>query len=245
MTGWDGVPIPPRLHDRFGALVFVDNDVNAMATGERVAIYPDVDDLLFVKVGTGVGAGIIANGRTLRGAQGTAGDLGHIRAEVDTPDQPPPLCRCGQLGCVEAYASGWAILRDLTAAGHDVTTVDDVVRAVHHGHPLATRLVRNAGRILGAGLAAAVGLLNPAVIVVGGQLSDTGEHLIAGIRERIYSRALPLAMRDLRITASQLSGDAGVLGLAHGLADAVFTTNNLTHTLRGETDQEPERQHPA
>jgi len=230
MNGWDGTCIPDRLRDRFGPLVFVDNDVNAMVIGERAARFNDVDDLLFIKVGTGIGAGIIATGRTLRGAQGTAGDLGHIRADVDA-DSDPPLCRCGKLGCVEAYAGGWAIIRDLVAAGRSVRTVDDVVAAVHNGDPEATRLVREAGRVLGASVADAVGLLNPAIVVIGGQLSNTGEHLLAGVRERIYSRSLPLAMRDLRIAASDLAGDSGVLGLADGLLDRLLTPDALNQAL--------------
>lgn len=234
MTGWDGTNIPSAMRDQFGPLVFVDNDVNAMVMGERAARYPAVDDLLLVKVGTGVGAGIIANGRTLRGAQGAAGDLGHIRADV-SDDVDPPLCRCGQLGCVEAYAGGWAIMRDLTAAGRQVHSVDDVVAAVHNGDPLATRLVRDAGRILGASVADAVGLLNPAVIVIAGQLSGAGEHLLAGIRERIYSRSLPLAMRDLHIAASDLDGDSGVRGLAHGALDQLFTQIHLNLALGGQS----------
>lgn len=230
MSGWDGAVIPERLAD-LSPVVFVDNDVNAMVVGEREMRYPAVADLLFLKVGTGIGAGIIASGRTLRGAQGAAGDIGHIRADVEHLDRPVPLCRCGQLGCVEAYAGGWAIVRDLRAAGHDVTTVDDVVVGVRNGDALATRLVRDAGLVLGATVADAVGLLNPAVIVVGGQLSATGEHLLAGVRERVYSRSLPLAMRDLQITISDLGGDAGVLGLAHGILDRLLTAPRLNQAL--------------
>ncbi len=230
MTGWDGTCIPDLLAGEFGPLIFVDNDVNAMVMGERAASYAGVDDLLLIKVGTGVGAGIIANGRTLRGAQGAAGDLGHIQADVSGAYEPQ-LCRCGQLGCVEAFAGGWAIQRDLTTAGREVRSVDDVVAAVHNGDPVATRLVREAGRILGASVADAVGLLNPAVIVIGGQLSSTGEHLLAGVRERIYSRSLPLAMRDLQIGASALGGDSGVLGLAAGVRDRLFTPYWLSQAL--------------
>ena len=229
MTGWDGTNIPERL-GHLTPLVFVDNDVNAMVMGERAASYPVVDDLLLIKVGTGIGAGIIATGRTLRGAQGAAGDIGHIRADV-AGAADPPLCRCGQLGCVEAYAGGWAILRDLAAAGREVHTVDDVVKAVQNGDPVATSLVREAGRTLGATVADAVGLLNPAVIVLAGQLSNTGEHLLAGIRERIYSRSLPLAMRELHIAASELHGDSGVRGLAHGALDRLFEAEHLNQAL--------------
>jgi predicted NBD/HSP70 family sugar kinase len=222
MTGWNGTCVPDRLGRRYGAPVLVENDVNAMARGEQAGCYPDVADLLFVKAGTGIGAGVIANGAVLRGAQGAAGDIGHTWADTEGAGARP-LCRCGKQGCVEAYASGWAIVRDLAAAGRPVTSVDQVVELVLHGDPVATSLVRDAGRVIGAGLAHVVSLLNPSVIVVGGQLAGADEHLLAGIRERIYARSLPLATRDLRITRSRLDGDAGVLGLAHGLADTVLS----------------------
>jgi len=236
MTGWDGTSIPQQLRQRFGPLIFTDNDVNAMVVGERAAHYPTVDDLLFIKVGTGIGAGIFANGRILRGVDGSAGDIGHIRADV-TSEYPAPLCKCGQLGCVEAYAGGWAILRDLVDAGRTVTAVDQVVSAVQQGDPLAIQLVREAGRVLGSSVADAVGLLNPAVIVIGGQLSATGEILLAGIRERIYSRSLPLAMRHLRVATSGLAGDSGVLGLAHGVLDRLFTAEHLNAALMESVDE--------
>jgi predicted NBD/HSP70 family sugar kinase len=227
MTGWNGTRVPDRLGPRFDAPVVVEKDVNAMARGEQVTCYPEVADLLFVKIGTGVGTGVIAHGAVLRGAQGAAGDIGHTWADAEDA-RPRLLCRCGKQGCVESYASGWAIVRDLAAAGHPVSSVDQVVELVLHGDPVATSLVRDAGLVIGASLAHVVSLLNPSVIVVGGQLAAADEHLLAGIRERIYARSLPLATRNLRIARSQLDGDAGVLGLAHGLADTVLSPPVLT-----------------
>ncbi|MGY1653013.1 ROK family protein [Geodermatophilus sp. SYSU D01119] len=230
MTGWDGVAVPPLVQRRFPVPVLVENDVNAMAAGERAAVHTDVDDLLFLKVGTGVGTGIISNGRVVRGAQGAAGDLGHTWADAG-PDESlgatarqdgRPLCRCGKVGCLEAYASGWALVEQLARAGSDVRSVDDLVLGLRAGDWQVVAAVRAAGRILGAAVAHTVSLLNPSVIVVGGQLAVGGEHLLAGIRERIASRSLPLATRDLRICRSELDGDAGVLGLAHGIADRVL-----------------------
>jgi predicted NBD/HSP70 family sugar kinase len=235
MTGWNGTRVPDRLADHFRATVFVDNDVNAMALGEQRTCYPGVGDLLFVKTGTGVGAGIIANGNVLRGAQGAAGDIGHTWADVDDAGERRPLCRCGKQGCVEAYASGWAIVRDLAAAGQPIETVDQVVERVAFGDPLATSLLRDAGRVIGSSLAHVVSLLNPSVIVVGGQLAAAGEHLLSGIRERVYARSLPLATRDLQIVRSRLDGDAGVTGLARGLADAVLSPANLTGVTAART----------
>lgn len=233
MTGWDGAPVSTRLRERFGAEVFVDNDVNAMALGEQRRYYPEVANLLFLKVGTGVGSGIVANGHVLRGAQGAAGDIGHTWADSTDGRTARPVCQCGKIGCVEAYAGGWAILRDLAASGRRLARVDELVEAIGFGDPAVIRLVREAGRVLGAGLAHAVSLLNPSVLVVGGQLAKADEHLLAGIRELIYARSLPLATRDLRIVRSRLGDDAGVIGLAHGLADAVLGSAATVDRLSG------------
>ena len=229
MAGWNGTRIPERL-GRFAGTVFVENDVNAMALGEQRGCFPEVADVLFLKVGTGIGSGIISNGAVVRGAQGAAGDIGHLWADADRPTGRRLRCQCGKEGCVEAYASGWAIVRDLAEAGQPVTTVDQVMERVAFGDPLATGLVRDAGRVIGSALANAVSLLNPSVVVVGGQLAAAGEHLLSGIRERVYARSLPLATRDLQITRSRLDGDAGVTGLAYGLADAVLSFDSVTQS---------------
>jgi predicted NBD/HSP70 family sugar kinase len=233
MTGWDGVAVPELVRRRYDVPVLVENDVNAMAAGERAILHPDVDDLLFLKVGTGVGAGLISNGRVVRGAQGSAGDIGHTWADVE-PDSTAgatarqggrPLCRCGKVNCLEAYASGWALVEQLSRGASPVADVDGLIEAVAAGHWQAVAAVREAGRILGAGVAQAVSMLNPSVVVVGGQLARAGEHLLSGIRERVAQRSLPLATRDLRIVRSGLDGDAGVIGLARGIAERVLTDN--------------------
>jgi predicted NBD/HSP70 family sugar kinase len=231
MTGWDGVAVPSLVRRWFDVPVLVENDVNAMAAGERAVVHPDVDDLFFLKVGTGVGSGIISNGRVVRGAQGSAGDIGHTWADAAPNGDAGatarqgglPLCRCGKSGCLEAYASGWALVEQLSRTDAPVDGVDGLVAAVAAGHWQAVAAVREAGRILGAGVAHAVSMLNPSIVVVGGQLADAGEHLLSGIRERVAQRSLPLAIRDLRIVRSALDGDAGVIGLARGLADRVLT----------------------
>ncbi|KQS58619.1 hypothetical protein ASG36_11315 [Geodermatophilus sp. Leaf369] len=225
MTGWDGVAPADTVRQWFDVPVLVENDVNAMAAGERAQCHPDVDDLLFLKVGTGVGSGVVSNGRVVRGAQGSAGDIGHTWADTPdgTPAEPRPLCRCGKTGCLEAYASGWALVDQLAAAGHPVGSVDGLLTAVRAGERYAVAAVREAGRVLGAGVAQAVSMLNPSVVVVGGQLAEADEHLLAGIRERVAARSLPLATRDLQIVRSKLDGDAGVLGLAAGIAERVMS----------------------
>jgi predicted NBD/HSP70 family sugar kinase len=226
MTGWDGFDIPGFFRERYGTIVLVDNDVNVMALGEQRASYADVAHLAFLKVGTGVGFGIVAGGQVLRGTQGAAGDIGHIRVTV--PDvTEEPVCICGNIGCVEAYAGGWALIRDLRAAGRAVETVDDVVALIRAGDPSAVRLARRAGRILGEATADAVSLLNPSVVVIGGQLAHADEQLLAGIREVVYQRCLPLATRSLQIVRSSLDRRAGIIGLARLLADTILAPGQL------------------
>jgi predicted NBD/HSP70 family sugar kinase len=236
MTGWDRYDIPGWFAPRYACPVLVDKDVNAMAFGENRIIHPDVDNMLFLKIGTGVGSGIIANGQSYRGADGAAGDIGHNQIPI-RDDADEPLCRCGNTGCVEAYAGGWALVRDLRAEGHNITTVNEAVGLIRAGDPAAVRLARRAGRILGAALADAVSLLNPRVVVVGGQLAHADEQLFAGMREMIYRRSLPLATRHLRIVPSRLDTRAGVIGLTLLVADRIFDANRIDQivSLKGDS----------
>ncbi|MFC7401360.1 ROK family protein [Citricoccus sp. GCM10030269] len=208
MPGWNGFDVPGFLHDHFRVPVLVDNDVNIMALGERNVAWPSVDDLLFVKVATGIGSGIVAGGRLQRGADGVAGDIGHIR--VHHGGGVP--CHCGNEDCLEAVASGPAVAAKLRDRGLEARTSEDVVRLVQAGNTDAVHAVRQAGRDVGDVLSACISLINPSVIVVGGSMTLTGEHLIAGIREVVYSRTIPLATQHLQIVQSGSGLDAGVLG---------------------------------
>jgi predicted NBD/HSP70 family sugar kinase len=222
MNGWDGFDIRGWFRRHFDCPVLVENDANAMAWGEQRTSYPDITELFMLKLGTGVGAGLITRNRIFRGADGAAGDFGHLySAPVD--DSPVPQCRCGRYGCVEAYAGGWALVRDLNAAGVAVANVDDAVRLLRSGDLTAVGLARRNGRILGEAVAQAVSLFNPRVIVLTGQLSSAEDHLLAGIREVVYQRSLPLATRNLQIVLSRLESRAGVIGVALLLADTIFT----------------------
>lgn len=208
MPGWHQYDVPARVQRAFAVPVLIDNDVNIMALGEQHAHLPDVDDLVFIKVSTGIGAGLISGGQLQRGAQGTAGDLGHVRvARADDV-----TCRCGNQGCLEAVAAGPAIAQSLRAAGVDVDA--GVVALVRAGDPHAVQALRQAGRDLGEVLAVLVNVINPSVIVIGGSLADAGESLLAGIREVVYQRSLPLATEHLQIVTSQAGERAGVLGAA-------------------------------
>ncbi|MFE3449521.1 ROK family protein [Nonomuraea sp. NPDC059194] len=232
MTGWDRFDIPGWFAPRYGCPVLVDKDVNAMAFGEQRLRYPDVPHLLMVKVGTGVGTGLVAGGQVHRGADGAAGDVGHTQVTVEDTAEPP-ACRCGNAGCVEAYAGGWALVRDLQAAGCAVVTVDDAVRLIRSGDLVAVRLARRAARILGGAIADTVNLFNPRVIAIGGQLAHTDELLFAGIREVVYRRSLPLATRNLQIVRSELDPHAGILGLAQLLVDGIYAPQRVQELVDG------------
>lgn len=230
MTGWDRFAIPDWFSRTYNCPVVVDKDTNAMAVGERRFSFPDVSHMMMLKVGTGVGSGLIINGVVHRGADGAAGDIGHI--QLTLPDQrEEPLCRCGNTGCVEAYAGGWAMARDLRASGKDVQSVNDVLDLLHAGDVTAQRLLRRAGRILGRAVADAVNLFNPRVIAVGGQLASTEEQLLAGIREVVYQRSLPLATRNLQIVRSRLDPRAGLLGLSSLLSEEIFSLERLGNLI--------------
>ncbi|WP_297616178.1 ROK family transcriptional regulator, partial [Nocardioides sp.] len=208
MPGWDRYDVPGHLQRHYPVPVLVDNDVNIMALGERRLHLRDVDDLVLIKVATGIGAGIVSGGVLQRGAQGTAGDLGHVRV----PGAADVPCRCGNTGCLEAVAAGPALAAAVRAQGGSAETGGDVVDLVRAGSQVAMAVVRQAGRDIGEVVATMVNLINPSVVVIGGQVAGAGEHLLAGIRESVYQRSLPLATEHLRIVTSRAGGEAAVLG---------------------------------
>lgn len=226
MTGWHAYPVKDTLQEWYACPVLVDNDVNAMAIGELDGLPPGTRDLLVVKVGTGIGCGIVCGGRVVRGAAGSAGDIGHTAADATGVRTGPVDCRCGKRDCVEAYTGGWALARDLEAELDRPVSVDDVVDLLGRGDPTALRLVGDAGRILGASLATAVSLLNPSAVVLSGQIAvAAGDHLLTSVRERIYARALPLATRTLDISISREWPDSGVQGLARQVGELVLSSS--------------------
>jgi predicted NBD/HSP70 family sugar kinase len=233
MTGWDGFAIRTWFESRFDCPVLVDNDANAMALGEHHREFGARDSLVMVKVATGIGAGIIAHGSIYRGADGAAGDIGHIQINParDEAAGEPPVCRCGNAGCLEAYAGGWALLRDLSGDGRDVATIRDIVKLVVAGDPLAVNLVRRAGRLIGNTLSDVVSLFNPAVVVIGGELAAGSDYVIAGIRQSVYARSLPLATRKLQIEPARLGDRAGAVGLTSMLTDYIFDIRRVDAQL--------------
>jgi len=213
MAGWDGVELAPFVRELTPAPVFVDNDANVMALSERRGHLERHRDLLFVKASTGVGVGIVSGGQVLRGAQGAAGEIGHTK--VASAEGLP--CRCGDAGCVEAVAAGWALVQSAQERGLQVEHIRDLVRLAVAGDPHARHLVREAGRRIGEALASAVNLLNPEAVVVGGDLAEAYDTFVAGLRESVYSQASALATRSLAIvpvTHGELSGVVGCAAMA-------------------------------
>ena len=232
MPGWDSFDVPGHLRKTFHETpVLVDNDVNLMALGEHSRVWSTHAHLLFVKVATGIGSGIIADGRLDRGAQGSAGDLGHVRVATYGADEV--VCRCGNTGCLEAIAAGPAIAARLREAGSTVETLQDIVDAVRGGDVSAVHAVRQAGRDIGTVLATCVSMLNPSIIVLGGKLAEAGEFLLAGVREIVYQRSLPLATTGLQIVTSSTGVHAGVLGASAMVIDAVLAPEAVdTYVMR-------------
>jgi predicted NBD/HSP70 family sugar kinase len=227
MASWTGVVIPPIIRARFPVPVLVDNDVNVLAIGEHRGAYPDLDDLVFIKISTRIGAGIIAGGKILRGALGAAGEIGHIPVR----EGGGILCRCGNIDCVDSVASGTALLRDLRAAGKDVKTIADVTKLVRAGDAETMATVREAGRRIGEVVAGAVNILNPSVVVLGGDVAEAFGPLVSSIREVVYRRSTALATRRLRIEPSRLGPGAGISGCAVMVLDHVLSPEAVDEAL--------------
>lgn len=242
MPGWDGYAIADRFRSRYGAPAWVDNDVNVLALGEwREGIARGHSNVVFIKIGTGIGAGIISDGSLHRGAQGAAGDVGHIQVVED----PEVICRCGNVGCLEAVAGGFAIARQAERAAQEgrspylaavldregALTAADVAAAASRGDAVSTEMLQRAGRLVGTMLAGVVNLLNPSLIVIGGGVAAAGDVLLASIRESVYRRSLPLATRNLLVTPSSLGHRGGVIGIVAMVLDELYCDGNLMATL--------------
>lgn len=231
MPGWDGFDVPSYIRRTFDVAVLVDNDVNIMALGERAVSWPDAENMVFLKVATGIGSGIISSGQLQRGANGTAGDVGHIAVNRAAGI----ACRCGNIGCLEAIAGRPAVARALRSAGVDVPHDTDVIALVRQGNLLAGQLMRQAGRDIGEVLNMCVSLLNPSVIVIGGSMAEAGEQLIAGMREVVYTRSTPLATQNLSIVQAKTGPDAGITGAAIMALEHVLAPENLEVLAAAQT----------
>lgn len=221
MPGWDGFSVRDYLHSIFPVPVFVDNDVNLMALGELWRLQRGIPNFLVIKIGTGIGCGIVCHGEIYRGATGSAGDVGHICV-----DQEGPRCHCGNLGCVEVMAAGPAIVRMATEAalsGRSPRMAErlraagrldaiDVGAASHAGDAAANGIIQRAGHLIGQMLASVVNFFNPSQVFLGGGITQVGPLLLAAVRQSVYQRSLALSTRHLEVSYSPLASGAGLTG---------------------------------
>jgi glucokinase-like ROK family protein len=240
MPGWDGYPVREFFATDFNCPVYVDNDVNVMALGEQWAgLGRGVDNFLFVKVGTGIGCGIVCHGELYRGSDGCAGDIGHIQV-----DGQAVICRCGNVGCLEAVAAApaWvrmaheAANRSTLIADHlarqDTLMAQDISDYAARGDHACMEIIRQSGRHIGHMLAGLVNFFNPSLIVIGGGVSRTGDVWLASIRQEIYRRSLPLGSRNLLVQRSQLRDLAGVTGTVAFATQQLFSEAGLSRLLQ-------------
>lgn len=229
MSGWDGVRLAPYFDGIVHAPLFVDNDANVMALSERRGRLEEYGDLILVKASTGLGAGIVSRGVLLRGALGAAGEIGHTK----TAAAQGLTCRCGDTGCVEAVAGGWAIVQMLREQGREVGHVRDLVALAIEGDSEARQLIRESGRRVGEVLAAAVNLFNPEAIVVGGDMVRAYDTFVAGLRETVYASATALATRELQIVPTTHGERSGVVGCAAMALEQVLGARAVDRELAG------------
>ncbi|GAA4973785.1 ROK family transcriptional regulator [Actinoplanes utahensis] len=216
MPGWDGYPIAERLRRAWQRPVYVDNDANLMALGEQTANHPDCPALVLVKVATGISAGVVIDGQVYRGIDGGAGDIGHIRLY----EHREARCECGLYGCLAAVASGLALAQRLTAAGTPTSSGAELVERIRSGHAEAVHLARTAGKLVGEVLSTVVCMVNPAVLIIAGDLADI--HFVTGVREVLYQSALPRSTRHLEVGTSRLGSQSVVIGGHAMVVDQVY-----------------------
>ncbi|MFF4406263.1 ROK family transcriptional regulator [Streptomyces sp. NPDC001262] len=208
LPGWVGTNPREDLAARLGVPVHVDNDANLGALGELVwGAGRGATDLAYIKVASGVGAGLVINGRIYRGPGGTAGEIGHI-----TLDESGPVCRCGNRGCLETFAAARHVLPLLHSAHGTDLTVARMVELARAGDPGCRRVIGDVGRHIGSAVASLCNLLNPSRVVLGGELAEAGELVLGPIRESVSRYAIPSAARQLEVVPGALGGRSEVLG---------------------------------
>lgn len=245
MPGWDSYPVRERLARRYDVPVWVDNDVNLMALGElRAGLAEGESDALYIKIGSGIGAGLITRGLLHRGAQGVAGDVGHVAIT----DDPSVICRCGNVGCLEAIAGGAALARAGQVAAEEkrsrflqqrleangALVPSDIADAAEWGDPVAIELLARSGQLVGQMLATLVNFYNPSLVIIGGRVAGSGDLVLAAIRQAVYRRSLSLATRDIRIVRSG-QPQIELRGAAWLVIDELFSPSRLARWIEDRT----------
>ncbi len=217
LSAWNRYPLGREIGSALSMPAYVEKDANLMALAEQRRNWSHATSLVFVKVGTDIDSGIVIGGDLYRGANGAAGDIGHIQLE----DHADRLCSCGRNGCLEAVAGGRALAAQITALGRKAANARALVSLVQSGDSEAKSLLRRAGTHIGVVLAGAVSFADPEVIVLGGDLGIE-PLLVASVRSEIQTRSLTLASGNLVVQPSRLAADAGIIGAAEHLVDRLW-----------------------
>ncbi|MFE3519942.1 ROK family protein [Streptomyces sp. NPDC059166] len=231
LPGWTGINPSQELAGRLGVPVYVDNDANLGALGELVwGSGRGVKDLAYIKVASGVGAGLVIDGHIYRGPGGTAGEIGHI-----TLDESGPVCRCGNRGCLETFTAARYVLPLLRPSHGPDLTMERMVQLAREGDPGCRRVIGDVGRHIGSGVANLCNLLNPSRVVLGGSLAEAGELVLGPIRDSVSRYAIPSAARQLSVLPGALGGRAEVLGALALVLSEMGDSTLLESTLPGAT----------
>lgn len=219
LPGWRGVAVAKEMEGQLRAPVVLDNTANLAALGElKCGALQGVQHGVYIKASYGVGAGLILGGELFRGGAGTAGEIGHL-----TIDENGPVCRCGNRGCLETFIGSHA-LRDALATSHGALGLRDIISRALDGDPGCRRVLADAGRHLGVAVAGLVNLVNPEVIIVGGQLSKVGSILTDPMLAALERCAIPSAAATVSLRAGELDTDADVVG-ALAVAEALHVAS--------------------
>lgn len=231
MRGWDDEPIAQVLSKRLNKPVYADNDANLGALAESVhGAGRAFSDVLYVRASHGIGAGIVLGGRLHRGYAGTAGEIGHVQV-----DPQGAICRCGSRGCLDTVVGAEALLAPL-AGSHGPLSLRDVMSRALAGDPGCTRVLADAGEVIGAVLASTCQTLNPQIIVVGGELAETGETLLDPMRRALRRGMLPNLIAPVDVVRAQLGQQAEV----RGALATVLANTDVSETV-DRSDREGER----
>ncbi len=223
IPGWVNVPIAQMIEEEFNIPTRIDNDVRCAALGElKFGAGKGCENFVCITVGTGIGSGLVINGQLVRGAANAAGEIGHIKLQMNGG----PICGCGDTGCLEAFASGPSIVamaqeylkggkstkfREMAGADGEITPYI-VAKAAEAGDPVAKRIFEIVGTYIGMGLVSVINLLNPEKVIIGGGVAAAGDLLLDPIRKTINERAMVVAGNSVEIVPAELGNSAGVIG---------------------------------
>lgn len=241
MPGWHLFPLKKELEKKYNCPAFIDNDVNVMAVGEKHAgLGQNISNFIFIKIGTGIGAGIICKNELYRGAKGCAGDIGHIAVEGEKE-----ICPCGNRGCLEIVAAGPAIAKKAKIAAQNKQSeileallkekgelsAKDVAEAARKNDSTAVEIIESSGQKIGEVLSKLVNFYNPSLIIIGGGVANIGSHLISAIKEEILRHSTSLAVQDLAVKLSEKNNEIAIIGAAAMAVNEIYSHDNVTEML--------------